>query len=152
LPFISPKTNHVDNTDVINGKLIDITKTIDRVALAVVKTDSASLLEQLTSLELEKKQLVKELDEEKLKNIPSNLSEEFTTIESNLDTKLKDNVFRAELRNFIRKVITKITVTPTGYSIHFVEGSIMDVDSRKESLALIKAIRDKFGDRLEIFK
>ena len=109
-----------DNTTQIQGKLTALQKTISRVSDAIVKTDSAELVERLQELELQKKLLQKELETETIRVRGAvNSSKTYFSLLANFKAHLKDNDFRFSLRNFLRRVIKSIVCSKNGYTVNF---------------------------------
>jgi DNA invertase Pin-like site-specific DNA recombinase/transcriptional regulator NrdR family protein len=109
-----------DKSETIRGRIIEMEKTIERVASAIVETDSPSLVTRLKLLEIEKKQLEKDYENEKANNMSKTDSTvDYNEITVRLNEGLKDNEFRAGLRNFIRRNISSIVVKQSGYRVNF---------------------------------
>ncbi|MGO8837454.1 MAG: recombinase family protein [Limisphaerales bacterium] len=118
--FLQPVKAAKDNSGIIQGKIIELNKAIERVANAIVETDSASLVQRLKLLEIQKRQLEAEYENEKLAKIArADSGKDHTELMVRLNDGLKDNEFRASLRNFIRRNILSIVVKPNGYRVNF---------------------------------
>lgn len=112
-PFLKAKTDTTieDKTAELQGKLVELEKTIGRVSDAIVKTDSAALVERLSNLEQERKELRKTLEDEIIRvKGASNANAAYYDLIKNLDKRIKDNDFRMSLRNFLRGAIDKVVI------------------------------------------
>lgn len=118
--FITPATEGKDNSEVIRGKIVALQKTIERVSNAIVETDSQSLIQRLKLLEIERKQLEAQYDQEKLAVMAkTDAVKDFRSIVFQLHTRMKNAEFRMQLRNFIRRHIERIVVKAKGYQVIF---------------------------------
>ena len=109
-----------DNSDVTRGKILELTKTIQRVAKAIVVTDSPSLVQELKLLESQKRHLESQYEKEKLESMAATDSgRDYDAIVATLNDGLKDNDFRTSLRNFIRRTISSLIVKADGYQVNF---------------------------------
>jgi DNA invertase Pin-like site-specific DNA recombinase len=137
--FIQPKEEtRVDNTPIIQGKLAKLEKTISRVAQSVIDTESSALVQRLKLLEVEKKQLEKQLEEEKMIAVTTqNDTLNFGSIVAGLHTQFKNNEFRFRLRNTVRKVVTQFVIGKNGYELTFANGSSAHVVFNKNTFDLV---------------
>jgi DNA invertase Pin-like site-specific DNA recombinase len=118
--FITPAAHGKDNSEVIRGKLVALQKTIERVSNAIVETDSQSLIQRLKLLEIERKQLETQYDQEKVAVMAkTDAAKDFRSIVFHLHTRMKNNEFRLQLRTFIRRHIERIVVRANGYQVIF---------------------------------
>ncbi len=119
--FTQPTVTRKDNSEEIKGKLVSTQKTIERVSNAIVKTDSPSLVSRLQVLEIQRKQLETEYENERAAatTIGPDSNEHLGKMIFRLHTHMKDNEYRLQLRNFIRKNIKEIVVKPKSYEVTF---------------------------------
>lgn len=116
--LIFAKEPKKDNTDALRGEIIELQKTIDRVALAVVKTESRTLENQLRQLEIDRASKEKKLQQEIVANAGQvDTKGEYQELIHAAHKKLKDNNFRLALRNLLRKHVEKIIVSADEYTI-----------------------------------
>ncbi len=118
--LFSPPAEAKDNSEVIRGKIVEIEKTIERVSSAIVETDSQSLVQRLKLLEIERKQLEVNYQNEK-STVAATVDAELNVgvIIASLHTHMKDNEYRLKLRNVIRRNIEKIIVKANSYKVVF---------------------------------
>ena len=114
------KTERKDNSEAIRGRLLELGKTIARVSDAVVKSDSPALVTRLTNLEIERKHLEKDYQTEIAAKIGEvDQKKEYQIYIHSASKRLKDNAFRLNFRNLIRKLISEVVVQPDEYTIYF---------------------------------
>lgn len=117
---ITPAADRKDNSEAIRGKIVELNKTIERVTNAIVETDSQSLVQRLKLLEIERKQLEAKYEEEKISAMAkSDSTDDLPAIRFSIHIRMKDNEFRLQLRNFIRRHIERIVVKANGYQVIF---------------------------------
>ena len=118
--FLRPSKATKDNSEMTRGKIVELSKTIRRVAKAVVVTESPELEQELRALQLERKQLESQYEKEKLAAVArTDSGQDYAEIISTLNEGLRDNEFRVSLRSFIRRTISSIVVKPDGYRVNF---------------------------------
>ena len=115
-----PEVN--DDTETIAGKLADIHRTISRVSDAIIKTESSALVSRLAQLELDRKQLEKDLDTAKANNFSrTDIRKDYKELFSRVN--LRDADFRLRLRNLMRRHLSKIVIDKDYYTVHFAHTS-----------------------------
>jgi DNA invertase Pin-like site-specific DNA recombinase len=109
----------IDNSDAIRGKMIELEKTIDRVADAIVETDnSEALIIRLKKLQSQKALLKDEYDIELGKKAGEAFSKkDYQTFLHGYEPKLKNKSFRLALRALIRRYISQIICGPDYFNI-----------------------------------
>jgi DNA invertase Pin-like site-specific DNA recombinase len=119
--LFSGKDSVKDESESIRGKIIELQKTIERVSKAIVKTDSAALVTQLTNLEIERKGLEQAYQEAVAENMSrTDIKADYKDIIDKIKHGMNDNVFRLSLRNLMRKHIAEIIVKHDWYRVNFV--------------------------------
>jgi DNA invertase Pin-like site-specific DNA recombinase len=109
-----------DKSPAIKGKIIELEKTIERVTDAVIKSDSPALVSRLTTLEVERKKLERDLADAITANMSkSDVKEDYQFLMDKLNKNLRSNEFRLSLRNLMRKHISEIIVSKEKYVVHF---------------------------------
>jgi len=145
--FIVPKTERKDNSDVIQGKLVELQKQMDRVVNAIVITDNPQLAEKLKELQVNKKTLETELETEKSLNVSTNgIEQDFRTIIEGIHSQMKSPEFQLSLRTFLRKTITTIKTNKGGYTVHFLNGETITIKFDKTTFdRTIEGKTETFG-------
>lgn len=109
-----------DRTGFFEGKLADVSKTIDRVADAILKTNSAALVDRLAKLEQDKTELQESLKREMAMQASHvDVKAEFADMIETLDKGWKDNAFRLRLRGLLRENISSIVCNGSEYEVFF---------------------------------
>ncbi len=109
-----------DRTSFYEGKLAEINKTINRIADAVLKSNSASLVERLTVLEETKTDLQKSLKEEMMRRASRiDVKAEFDDMIEKLNKEWNDNNFRLRLRLLMRDNLERIVCNGNEYEVFF---------------------------------
>ena len=120
--FIQSKTEKTvaDKSPEIQGRLLELEKTIGRVADSVVKTASKALEARLGALEVEKATLGRELEQELIRvKSATNSNSSYYALLKDFKKHLASPDFRLSLRGFMRNTIAKIVCSPDTYSVHF---------------------------------
>jgi hypothetical protein len=101
-----------DKTSELQGKIIEKQHQIERIADAILKSDSEALVIRLTQLEIEIKSLKEQLNLEKERlAVSDSKKESFDLLSSLISKNINDNDFRLQLRNFLRTSIKHILAT-----------------------------------------
>ena len=101
-----------DKTSELQGKIIEKQHQIERIADAIVKSDSEALVIRLTQLEIDIKSLKEQLNLEKERlAVSDSKKESFDLLSSLISKNINDNDFRLQLRNFLRTSIKHILAT-----------------------------------------
>jgi DNA invertase Pin-like site-specific DNA recombinase len=109
-----------DNSDAIQGKLVEVNANIRRVAGILARTDSTELETQLSLLEDERKLLDKQLTAELVRvNSQTNPDKQWAKFVNQIGDDYDKPEFRLQLRAFMRKAISKIICKSTGYIVYF---------------------------------
>ena len=96
----------------MQGKIIEKQHQIERIADAIVKSDSEALVIRLTQLEIDIKSLKEQLNLEKERlAVSDSKKESFDLLSSLISKNINDNDFRLQLRNFLRTSIKDILAT-----------------------------------------
>lgn len=107
----SKSTFESDNTIELQGKLIEKQIQIERIADAILTTDSKELLKRIKLLELEKSKLVEEIEKETKKLLDNKYkSETYDLLLKNFSDKIDEKEHRLKLRSYLRKLIKHILV------------------------------------------
>ncbi len=126
-PFLKAKTDTTiqDRTPELEGKMVELNKSIARVARGIETTDNPELVERLGELQTERRAMQDAIDAEviRVKGATNSNANYFALVKS-LDKKIEDNNFRMSLRDFLRGVIDKVVIGRDEnrhpfYSVHF---------------------------------
>jgi uncharacterized protein (UPF0335 family) len=108
-----------DNSEMLQGKIIAIQKVIERIADAIEKSESKTLVSRLAKLEIEKNRLESDYESAMAEKMSrGDVKAEYRELIHDMMDRLKENDFRVSLRTLIRKHISLIVVNQNEYTIY----------------------------------